>query len=263
MQVSRSGYYSWLKRTPSKRIQEDRVLSKLIIDVFNAHRAVYGSPRIYKALKERGLSIGKKRVERLMVEMGLQARSFLVTNRHPGLKRFGASGENLKRKAPPPTGVDQQWVADVTYLKAGGKWHYLAPIMDCYSRRIIGWTLKTNRTFDLTSTALRNALKTRSPVKDLIFHTDRGIEFRNLKFQQALKKNGMRPSVNRPGQCTDNAHMESFYHTLKTELIRGRRFKSGLDLRASLNSYINQFYNHKRMHSGIGYHSPAAFEQLQ
>jgi len=261
LQVSRSGYYAWLKRVPSARKREDQVLSKSIHEIFILHRKVYGSPRIHLALRSQGILVGKKRVERLMQEHSLKARAYQVTSRPTGLRKFMSSGENLKRKEAVPTTIDQQWVADVTYLKAGGQWYYLATIMDAYSRKIVGWSLKTNRTFDLTSAALNNALKSRSPVKGLLFHTDRGIEFRNLNFQEALKKNGMRASVNRPGRCTDNAHMESFFHTLKTELIRGRRFKSGLDLRLALNSYINQFYNHKRMHSGIGYLPPAVFEQ--
>lgn len=180
----------------------------------------------------------------------------------PGLKYFKAAGENLRRQAPKVTGPNQQWVADVTYIKVRGRWFYLAAVMDVYSRRILGWSLDTTRTTALTLSALRYALKGRRPERDMIFHTDRGIEFAAFRFRNALRNRGIRASFNRPGYCTDNAHMESFFHSMKVELIRGRTFNCEQELRFSLNSYINQFYNHKRLHSGIGYHSPAEYEQL-
>ncbi len=191
--------------------------------------------------------------------MGRVAR---VTRRQPGLKRFQTAGENLLRLEPNPTRVNQVWVADVTYLRLGGKWRYLATVMDAYSRRILGWSLGRDRTVNLTLNALCHARKGRMLEKDMIFHTDRGIEYTAYRFRDELKKFGIRHSVNRPGFCTDNAHMESFFHTLKAELIRGRMFIDEKDLRLSLNSYINQFYNHRRMHSGIGYVPPAVFERM-
>ncbi len=196
-----------------------------------------------------------------MRSLGLQGRVVKVT-RSPGLKYFKAEGENLKLQEPDVTGINQQWVSDVTYLKVKGRWFYLAAVMDLYSRRILGWSLDKTRTTSLTLSALRYALKGRSPEREMIFHTDRGIEFAAFRFRNTLKKNGMRASLNRPGYCTDNAHMESFFHSMKVELIRGRKFNSVRELRSSLNSYINKFYNHKRLHSGIGYYSPAEYEQL-
>jgi transposase InsO family protein len=197
-----------------------------------------------------------------MQTLGLQGRVVKVTRRQPGYKRFKAEGENLRQHAPQITGLNQQWVADVTYLKVKGSWFYLAAIMDVYSRRILGWSLDKTRTTDLTISALKYALKGRRPEKNMIFHTDRGIEFAAFRFRDALRDHGIRASLNRPGHCTDNAHMESFFHSMKAELIRGRKFQSEKELRNSLNSYINQFYNHKRLHSGIGYHHPAEYEQL-
>jgi transposase InsO family protein len=206
--------------------------------------------------------VGKKRVERLMRDHGLTGRVVRVTRRQPGLKRFKAAGENLRRLEPSPNKLNQVWVADVTYLKLNGKWRYLATVMDTYSRRILGWSLSRERSTDLTLNALNNALRGRQPEQGMIFHTDRGIEYTAYRFRDELKKYGIRHSVNRPGFCTDNAHMESFFHTLKAELIRGRVFKEEGELRASLNSYINQFYNYRRMHSGIGYVPPAEFEKM-
>ena len=212
-------------------------------------------------LRRNGIRVGKKRVERLMRSLGLQAR-FVKVTRTPGLKYFKAEGENLRLLAPGVSGVNQQWVSDVTYLRVKGRWFYLAAVMDVYSRRILGWSLDKARTTSLTLSALRYALKGRRPERDMIFHTDRGIEFAAFRFRDILLKHGIRASVNRPGHCTDNAHIESFFHTMKVELIRGNKFNSERELRSCLNSYINQFYNHKRLHSGIGYYSPAEYEQL-
>lgn len=185
-----------------------------------------------------------------------------VTRRQPGLKRFQAAGDNLLLNGGPPTSRNQVWVADVTYLKLAGKWRYLATVMDIYSRRILGWSLSKDRTVNLTLSALKNALKLRQPEEGMIFHTDRGIEYTAYRFRDELKKYGIKQSFNRPGQCTDNAFMESFFHTLKAELVRGRHFINEEDLRRALGSYINRFYNHQRMHSGIGYVPPVEFERM-
>lgn len=262
MRVSRSGFYDWLKRDESKHAVEDRRLTKRILSIYQESRGTYGSPRIHQTLDRQGVKVGKKRVARLMQVLGIQGRVVKVTRRQPGYKRFKAEGENLRLHAPEVTGLNQQWVADVTYLKVKGGWFYLAAIMDIYSRRILGWSLDKTRTTALTISALRYALKGRHPEKNMIFHTDRGIEFAAFRFRDALRDRGIRASLNRPGHCTDNAHMESFFHSMKAELIRGRKFENEKELRNSLNSYINQFYNHKRLHSGIGYYPPAEFEQL-
>ncbi len=262
LKVSRSGFYDWLKRGVSTRAVEDQKLTQCIRAIYTDSRGTYGSPRVHQTLRRQGKRVGKKRVERLMQALGLQGRVVKVTKRQPGFKYFKAEGENLKLHAPKVTGLNQQWVADVTYLKVKGRWFYLAAVMDVYSRRILGWSLDKTRTTDLTLTALRYALKGRCPKKDMIFHTDRGIEFAAFRFRDALRDYGIRASLNRPGHCTDNAHMESFFHSMKAELIRGRKFQNEKELRNSLNSYINQFYNHKRLHSGIGYYPPAEYEQL-
>ncbi len=150
----------------------------------------------------------------------------------------------------------------LTLLKVKDRWCYLAIVMDIHSRRILGWSLQHNRTTELTITALKNALRKRRTTEQVIFHTDRGIEFTAYKFQALLKDNNLLSSLNRAGHCTDNAHMESFFHSLKAELIRGRRYKTKQELRLALNSYINQFYNHHRLHSGIGYIPPAKYERM-
>ena len=260
--VSRSGYYDWCKRPASNRSMEDADLKNLIQVIYDEAEDRYGSPRVFKMLKKQQVAIGRKRVERLMREMELSGRVVKVTRRMPGLKRFLASGDNLRLGIDAPTGIDQVWVADITYLKVGKRWMYLSVIMDLYSRKVIAWTLDKQRTAEVTKRTLQYALRKRRPSSGLIFHTDRGIEYRGKIFQQVLKKHGMKHRLNRLGYCTDNAHMESFFHSMKAELIRGRRYLIETELRYDLVRYINQFYNNKRLHSGIEYNSPVEYEAL-
>ena len=260
--VSRSGYYAWGKRPESSRSSVDRQLANKIRQIHQEARGTYGSPRVYAALKRQGIAVGKKRVERLMRADNLQGRVVRVTRRQPGLKGFLARGENLTLAAPATTRINQIWVSDITYIKVHDRWVLLIVIMDRHSRRILGWRLSRTRTVDDTLRVLKRVIKQRQAPCDVIFHTDRGIEFTGFRFQAKLKQHHLLPSVNRLGVCTDNAHMESFFHTLKAELIRGRTFDSDDELRFALNSYINQFYNHKRLHSGIGYCSPAECEKM-
>ena len=260
--VSRSGYYDWRKRADSNRLLEDAELKDIIRKIYDDAEEVYGSPRVFKSLKKQGIAIGRKRVERLMREMKLSGRVVKVTRRMPGLKRFLATGENLRLGVDAPTGIDQVWVADITYLKVGNRWMYLSVIMDLYSRKVMAWTLDKQRTAEVTKRTLQYALRKRRPPSGLIFHTDRGIEYKGKVFQKVLKERGIKHSLNRLGYCTDNAHMESFFHSMKAELIRGRRYSIESELRYDLVRYINQFYNNKRLHSGIEYNSPVEYEAL-
>lgn len=261
MKVSPSGYYAWRQRGPTDRELSDQKLLKHITKIFEDSHGRYGSPRVYESLRYNGTYVARKRVERLMREAGLKARVTKVTRRMPGLKRFIAKGENLLLDRKPAAGPDQVWVADVTYIKLQGKWTYLATIMDQYSRRILGWSLSYSRTTELTTAALSYVIKKGRNPKGVVFHTDRGVEFTGSVFQSDLKKYGMHHSVNRAGYCTDNAFMESFYHSLKGELIRKTHFKGIEELRSELGRYINKFYNTVRLHSGIGYMSPIKYEQ--
>ena len=260
--VSKSGYYDWRERQPSARAIEDAELKEKIQQVFTENKGRYGSPRIFKALLKAGYHISKRRVERLYRELGLIARVIRVTNRSAGLKRFLATGENLRPDGGVPKAKDKVWVADVTYLKVKGIWRYLSVIMDLYSRRIISWSLDKNRTMEVTKRTLNNAIKKRKPQGDLMLHTDRGVEYRGQDYQKALKRNGIVHSLSRAGKCTDNAHMESFFHSMKAEVIRGNVFTSDKELRGTLGSYINKYYNAVRMHSGISYCSPIEYEAL-
>jgi transposase InsO family protein len=260
--VSSSGYYDWRKRQPSDRAIEDGELKLIIQNIFNANEGRYGSPRVFKALKKQGYCIGKKRVARLMKKLKLAGRVVRVTRRAPGSKRFLASGDNLRPNGGVPEEKNKIWVADVTYLKVNGKWQYLSVIMDLFSRRVISWSLDATRTAYVTKRTLLGAIRKRQPEAGLMIHTDRGVEYRGKVYQDELKRNGMVHSLNRAGQCTDNAHMESFFHSMKAELIRGNTFKNILELRYALGNYINKYYNVKRLHSGIDYCSPIEYESL-
>ena len=197
-----------------------------------------------------------------MRENGMIARVVKITRRAPGARRFLASGENLRPDGGVPTAKDYIWAADVTYIKVNEKWIYLSVVMDLYSRAIVGWSLDESRTTATTKRTLLNALSNRRPRQGLMIHTDRGVEYRGSEYQATLRRNGIVHSLSRPGKCTDNAHMESFFHSLKGGLIRGREFRDASELRYTLASYINDYDNRARLHSGIGYHSPIEYELL-
>jgi len=246
----------------SQRDKDDIHLGARIADIHSKSRGTYGSPRVHEALRNEGIFIGRKRVERLMRMHRLQGRVMQVTYRHVGLKRFTERGENLRLDQNEAFDINQVWVSDITYIKVKDQYRYLIAIMDLYSRRIISWSLTETRTVQDTLNVLRRAIQERQPEAGLIFHTDRGIEYTGYGFRNELERHGIRASVNRLGQCTDNGHMESFFHSLKIELIRGRRFNTMSELRYALNSYINHFYNKRRLHSGIEYYSPVEYEKM-
>lgn len=260
--VSRSGYYDWLKRSPSEREIENSNLKQRIQTIYDESKGRYGSPRIWQVLKKQGFSIGRKRIARLMQDMCLIARVTQVTHRSPGLRRLLASGDNLRSEGGVPQEKNKVWVADVTYLKVAKQWHYLSVVMDLHSRRIIGWSIDTKRTTELTKRTFSTALRKRKPEKGLMLHTDRGVEYRGSEYQKDLNRHGILHSLSRPGKCTDDAHMETFFHTLKAELIRGSSFQTKGELKYALARYINDFYNRKRLHSGIGYCSPMEYERI-
>lgn len=261
--VSRSGFYAWLARDGSLRRRNDGALGERIERIFHDSGGRYGSPRVHEVLRREGIRCSNKRVARLMRERGLRARvSRLYRNGSGRVRKFFAKTGNLRLEDPLPTRLDQIWVGDLTYLRLGKRWRYLATVMDLFSRRIVGWTLSRNRTTEVTLRALKRAIAARSPTPGLLFHSDRGIEYSAYGYQDFLKANGIVPSMNRPRHCQDNAHMESFFHSLKAELTHRKSYESDTELNASVARYIDRFYNDKRIHSSLGYHSPVEFERL-
>jgi putative transposase len=260
--ISRSGFYAWAGRGPGKRRRSDEGLGVAIERIHRESRGTYGSPRIHRELRREGIRCSNKRVARLMRERGLRGRVSRLYRWSAGVKSFFQKTGNARLDEPLPTRTDQIWVGDLTYLRLGKNWRYLATVMDLFSRRIIGWTLARNRTTAVTLRALKRAIALRNPKPGLIFHSDRGIEYSAYAYQTFLRTRGIVPSMNRPRNCQDNAHMESFFHSLKAELTHQRSFTSEAQLSATLAGYINRFYNQKRMHSSLGYHSPVEYERL-
>ena len=258
LDVTRAGYYSWRSRCECARRQEDRELVEAIRGVFTRSRGTYGSPRVHRALKGLGWAISRRRVERLMRTAGLRGRVARIYRSNPGLHRLFEQHPNLlwKCRLRRP---DQVWVADVTYLSVAGQWRYLAVVMDQYTRRILGWSLGRGRGVSLTRAAFDRAVRRRQPARGLIFHSDRGIEYAGVGMRERLKALGVRQSMTRGGCPGDNAHAESFFHSLKADVIHGRRFDNDEELRACLRWYI-PFYNRERLHSSIDYLSPVEYE---
>ena len=262
LSVSTAGYYKWRKRAPSQREKENQRLAGKIQVIFDDHNGNYGSPRVHQALRKEGEAVNHKRVERLMRDLNLVGKAARVYRRKALPERFFDRYDNLRVDIPFPTKVNEQWVGDVTYLKVDGQYRFLATVMDVYSRKIVGWAFRDYRTSELTREALRKALKYRDVSPGLIFHSDRGPEYGSYLLQSELSKAGINPSMNRPGYMTDNAHMESFYHSMKTECIKGVEFKSETELRMTLSHYIDRYYNVKRIHSGIGFNTPDEYERM-
>ena len=260
--MSPSGYYAWLKRAECERVKSDRQLLKKIDRIYHKSRGTYGSPRVHQALRQEHIRVGRKRVERLMRNAGLQARAFRQYRHNPSLHRFFDTFDNVRLSVGKPTAINQQWVSDITYLRVGKEWRYLTTVMDLYSRKIISWSLRKRRTTESTLAAINTAIAKRRPRKGLIFHTDRGIEFRGECVQRVLRQHGIISSMNRPYRSVDNAEMESFYKTLKGDVIRGRVYKIESELRRDIRSYINHFYNTQRLHSSIGYRTPVEYESI-
>jgi len=256
--VTRAGFYAWRSRDPSSRAQENESLSGQIRQVHQASRGTYGSPRVYQRLREMGVSVGENRVAKLMRRLCIKGRWATLRYTSPNLKKFFGSLPNQQHEHPAEQ-PDQVWVADITYLKVGSIYRYLAVVMDRCSRRIIGWALGQQRNVVLTLRALNHAVAKRRPKPGLIFHTDRGIEYYANAFRERLAQLQITQSMNRPGKVTDNAFMESFFHSMKADVIHGCTFTEDSQLLSVLRSYI-PFYNHRRMHSSLNYVSPASYE---
>lgn len=257
--VSRSGYYAWRDRQASQRKLDDQRLLPVIHQIFQESRETYGYPRIHAALKARGIVCGRNRVARIMRENGLKARMARRFKYHRHRDWLFAKTPNLLLDRPRATAPNQVWVGDVSYIRVRGKWSYIAIVMDHYSRKILGWSFSQSHDAALTREALLMATQTSPPSTGTIFHSDQGSEYASKEYRAVLESTGLRISMSRKGHCWDNAHMESFFGTLKTEMVYFQKFQQLEEAVAYISDYI-RFYNCERLHSGLGYCTPTQYE---
>jgi len=259
--VSRSGYYAWKVRPASARWRRRAELTEQIRSVHEENRRVYGSPRVHRALLDRGQRVCRNTVAAIMRAQGIRARKprmFRVAttdsdHAHPVAPNLLARRFHADR-------LDQVWLTDMTFIPTGEGPLYLAGVMDLCSRRIIGWSMADHQRVELVQDALTMALRARRPRAGLLHHSDRGVQYACGQYQSLLRSCGITVSMSRLGDCLDNAPQESFWSTLKTELVHRERFPTRHQARAAIFDYIESFYNRKRLHSSLGYVSPERFE---
>jgi putative transposase len=262
LDVSPSGYYAWRRRSPSAREMANQELVKKIEVVYNDSGETYGSPRVYRQLKAQGVACGKNRVARLMRLRRLrpkQVRRYKTTTKRN--KAHAVAPNRLKGdfSADRP---NQKWLADLTYIPTLAGWLYLAVILDLFSRRIVGWAMSARMTGELTLTALKMAVHQRRPGPGLLHHSDQGSQYTNSRYQAELRAHGIQVSMNGAGNWYDNAPMESFFGTLKSEHVHHCVYQTRDEAQSDLFYHIEGFYNRRRLHSSLDYLSPEAYEQL-
>jgi len=258
--VSVSGFYAWRARPTSARAEADTGLARLIATMFTDHQGRYGVRRIHAELARAGRHVGYKRVQRLMAEEGLRSvhpRPYRQTT-IPGAPKPGLV--DLVARNVSPSGPNLTWVGDITYIKTWTGWAYLATVIDAHSRKIIGWAIADHMQTDLIITALTMALSSRKPAPGVIFHSDRGSQYTSARFRRFCTSHGVRPSVGKTGICYDNAVSESFFATLKKELVHLRPWPTLQRLRTALFDYIETYYNRRRLHSTLDYHTPDEYD---
>jgi putative transposase len=260
--VSVAGYYAWRSRPESRRAAEDRALLDDIRQVHAASQGRYGSPRVHAALRADGRRVGRGRVERLMRRHGVRGlvarprRVRTTDSRHA----FPVAPDLLERKFT-ADGPNRVWLADLTYIATGEGWLYLAAVMDLHTRKIVGWAMRDHLRAELATSALTMALQRQRPGPGLMHHSDRGVQYACGEYQTALAGAGITPSMSRKGNALDNAPMESFFHTLKTELVHHRAYATRDEAKRDLFAYVEGWYNRRRLHSGLGYRTPDEAEQ--
>lgn len=260
LDVSASGYYAWLHRPPSRRAQDDERLAARIRTLHTLSRGTYGVPRIFEDLSAEGVHISRKRIARLMRALGLQGvsrrRGVHTTRRNPDAQ----PAPDLVERDFATEGPDRLWVADITYIPTWSGFLYLAVVLDAWSRRIVGWAMRAHLRTELVLEALEMALQRRRP-GDVIHHSDHGCQYTSVAFGTRCREAGVRPSMGTVGDCFDNAMCESFFATLECELLNRTTFRNHDEARLAIFDFIEGFYNPRRRHSALGYHSPMAYER--
>ena len=259
--VSRGGFYSWLTRARSRRSRSDEELGAKVRASFLASDRTYGARRVWRDMLAEGASCGLHRIERLMRQQGLKARP--RRRRLPldlGERQTGAIAANMLDRSFEASAPNRKWIADFTYIWTAEGWLYVAAVVDLFSRRVVGWSMSATMTAQLVTDALVMAIWRRGKPRALLHHSDRGSQYTSEQFQRLMADHGVTCSMSRSGNCWDNAAMESFFSSLKTERTARKTYRTRDDARADVFDYIERFYNPKRRHSTIGYMSPMDFE---
>ncbi len=261
LEVSRSAYYQRRHQGPARRAVADSVLTERIVALHASSGGTYGAPRIHAALRAEGVHVGRKRVARLMVQAGIagRCRRRFVRTTVPGGR---PAGDHIRRGFAPGADLDRRWCGDITYINTDDGWAYLATVIDLASRKVVGWALADHLRAELAVDALDAACRRRRPPRGVIFHSDRGCQYTSNDFERLARRHGVTLSVGRTGTCWDNAVAESFFATLKAELVDGRRWASMAELRRGLFGFIEGWYNTRRLHSSLGYRSPSDYEAM-
>jgi transposase InsO family protein len=257
--VSPSGFYAWRGRSPAPRARANEALTAEIREVHARSRGTYGAPRVHAELRATGRRASRKRVARLMRLEGITGRGRRPARRTT-IPDPAARAEDLVKRDFRPAAPDRLWVADITYIRTLEGWLYLAIILDAFSRRVVGWALADHLRTELALDALRMAIDDRRPAAGLVHHTDRGCQYTAADYAALLAGRGIAQSLGRPGTCWDNAVAESFFATLKIELVDRYAWPTRRQARTAVFEFIEGFYNRQRRHSTLGYLSPAAFE---
>jgi transposase InsO family protein len=260
LNVSRSGYHSWLKRPESKTSRENRALEAKIRVLHAASHAIYGMPKIHRDLVDDGIRVGKNRVARIMKKAGIRSRTKKKFKATTNSQHNLPVAPNLLKQEFKVNTPDSVWAGDITYIYTNEGWLYLAVLLDLFNREVVGWSASSRMTRQLTIDALQMALGRRKPFKGLLHHSDQGCQYASTNYQKILKEHEMVCSMSRRGNCYDNAVVESFFGRLKSEWVNHHRYQSRSEAIRSLFYYIEIFYNRKRRHSSINYVTPQEYE---
>ena len=264
LRVSSSGYYRWRSGQLSRRAQQDAQLTDHIRAIYETSQGRYGSPRVHQELQAQGVRCSEKRVARLMQEHHLVARTprkFMVTTDSQHILPVASNHLNREYQVEAVPEVNQVWAGDITYVPTAEGWLYVAVVLDLKSRRVVGWGMEATLEQKLVSGALEMALEQRQPTAGLLHHSDRGSQYASHRYQELLHQQGITCSMSRRGNCWDNAPVESFFATLKKELVHRENYRTREEAKASLFHYIEVFYNRQRRHSSLGYLSPEEYER--
>ncbi len=263
LQVSRSGYYDWARRPESKRSRYDRVLLEEIRKIHQETREAYGATKTWRSLKQAGMVCGRHRVARLRRQAGIESRRKRKFRQGSKARNTAPAAPNLLRWPFTAAFPDQIWVTDVTFIPTRSGWLYLAVMIDLHTRLVVGWSMKDRPNQELVIEALMMAVQQRRPKQGLVHHSDQGILYSSGSYLALLKQYGMLRSMSSKGNCYDNAVAESFFSSLKNELVHHRNFQTRDEARSEIFEYIELFYNRKRLHQSLNYQTPVQYKSLK